>query len=181
MADNEMKRFIIMLIGDKFEGERSLRERIGVSDPLDQIMCVGGFSTAINIFEINNEKIKFEIRTVNSSKSFETMRKTYYPGATGAILVFDNTNQNYTSSILEMWLKELRAVNRKMAVVLVNNLIEREGKESIVDVEEIVERLSMKYKLEITTSEIKAFTTEFFEKILLTLGEKIIQRQEKTN
>ncbi|MHA1154615.1 MAG: hypothetical protein ACTSQK_00775, partial [Candidatus Heimdallarchaeota archaeon] len=82
---------------------------------------------------------------------------------------------------LEMWLKELRTVNKKMTVVLVNNLIDREGKELIVDVEEMVERLSMKYKLEITTFEIKAISTEFIEKILLTLGEKIIQRQEKTN
>ena len=137
----------IVLIGDGAVGKTSIRKRfIGqVFDPIYLSTIGADFSTQTLVF--GTENIKFQIWDLAGQPKFMNVRKTFYNGSSGALLVYDVTNiQSYKN--LENWISELWKHSKPGPIpfILLGNKsdLERDGLKSIPD--QYAEFLVKKYE-----------------------------------
>ena len=65
-------------------------------------------------------KLKLQIWDTAGQEQFRSITRSYYRGAVGALLVYDITRRE-TFESLETWLKDTRAADANMTIILVGN------------------------------------------------------------
>ncbi|MHA2365379.1 MAG: Rab family GTPase [Candidatus Hodarchaeales archaeon] len=119
--------FKIVLLGDGGVGKTALKERfLGRGFRYNLLSTIGAdFSTYRT--QINKEKVKMLIWDLAGQQRFIDVRKSFYQGALGALMVFDVTRAESADSLLE-WEKELQK-NLKIPVniVVAGNKIDLRG------------------------------------------------------
>ena len=80
-----------------------------------------GIEFAAKTIELNNKLVKIQIWDTAGHEAFQSITRTYYKGAVGALLVYDITNkQSFTHC--EKWLNELKENGDKdVTIILVGN------------------------------------------------------------
>ena len=101
-----------------------------------------GVEFASKTIEINNKLIKIQIWDTAGHEAFQSITRTYYKGAVGALLVYDITNKE---SFLhcQNWLKEIKENGDKdVIIILVGNKcdLEKERKVSQQEGEKFAEK-----------------------------------------
>lgn len=66
------------------------------------------------------KKIKLQIWDTAGQEQFRSITRSYYRGAVGALLVYDITRRESFES-LETWLRETRATEQNMVIMLIGN------------------------------------------------------------
>merc|ERR1719316_2605903 len=78
---------------------------------------------------IDQKQIKLQIWDTAGQESFRSITRSYYRGASGALLVYDISRRD-TFSHLARWLEEARAnANANMAIMLIGNKCDLERRE----------------------------------------------------
>merc|ERR1712048_1118378 len=81
------------------------------------------------LITIENKQIKLQIWDTAGQESFRSITRSYYRGASGALLVYDISRRD-TFSHLTRWLEEARAnANANMAIMLIGNKSDLERRE----------------------------------------------------
>ncbi len=113
----------IVLTGDPDVGKTSLIHRF-VEDTFSQeYLPTLGFQIFVKTMKINDRIVDFQIWDVGGGQSFRFVRKSYYRGSHGFIMVFDVGNAESLRN-LETWLAEIREVSPHEPFVLVGNKID---------------------------------------------------------
>ena len=96
----------VILAGEAGVGKTSLRRTyLGANFQQDHLATIGAdFSSLAK--EIKGTPVLFQIWDVAGQDIFQPMRRLYYKGALGALMVFD-LNKMSTFNTLEKWIKEL--------------------------------------------------------------------------
>ncbi len=97
--------FKIILAGDGAVGKTSIRERyMGKGFQASYLKTIGADFSTKNI-EINEDKITYQIWDLAGQDSYQAVRKSFYKGATAAIMVFDCQDPKSMTN-LSNWINE---------------------------------------------------------------------------
>jgi Ras-related protein Rab-2A len=94
-----------------------------------------GVEFGARMVEVQGKQIKLQIWDTAGSESFQSITRSYYRGAAGALLVYDVTRRE-TFDHLTRWLEEARQnANANMVVMLIGNKVDLEARR-VVSAEE---------------------------------------------
>ncbi len=112
----------ISLCGESGVGKTSLRRRwMGKGFAASHLPTLGA-DFAVKTLEYPDKVVEAQIWDLAGQASFEILRKRFFIGAGGALLVFDLTDENSLLRIPK-WIQELHEANpgRRIPMVLVGN------------------------------------------------------------
>ncbi|MHA2366791.1 MAG: Rab family GTPase [Candidatus Hodarchaeales archaeon] len=145
----------ICIVGDGAVGKTSLRDRyLGRGFKSTYIMTVGAdFSVKEEI--INNEVLKFQIWDLAGQPKFDNIRKLYYKGSRGFLIVFDVTRPTSYENITT-WIDEIKKYNKEdLPTVLIGNKIDiRDDSNPVHITKEITEKFLPKIAQEMNNGKI---------------------------
>eukprot|EP00448_Togula_jolla_P004734 CAMPEP_0170597986 /NCGR_PEP_ID=MMETSP0224-20130122/16001_1 /TAXON_ID=285029 /ORGANISM="Togula jolla, Strain CCCM 725" /LENGTH=211 /DNA_ID=CAMNT_0010922497 /DNA_START=89 /DNA_END=724 /DNA_ORIENTATION=+ len=88
-----------------------------------------GVEFGARLITINHKQIKLQIWDTAGQESFRSITRSYYRGASGALLVYDISRRD-TFNHLTRWLEEARQnANENMAIMLIGNKCDLERRE----------------------------------------------------
>ena len=148
-----------IIVGDVVTDETSLRDKLGEIENLG-ITHTGPFELIKYEFEHEKKKIEISLWTIDSSSdNWKTIRGEYYKYASGAIVIFDNEEENWIDN-LKFWVKEIKRVKSNITIVLVHDLIGKKEVNSQQIKELIAEKIFKRYKHKFSIFEITTITDE---------------------
>lgn len=153
----------LVLLGDSAVGKTTLRLKyVGKTLDSDYLPTLGAdFSLKQMLFA--NNALKFQIWDLSGQPSFANIRRTFYVGAQGALVLYDITNRNSFFNI-PLWIDEFLNHNGqgKMPIVLLGNKIDlRAKRKELITAEEgkeVAKTLSVEKGVPISFLETSALT-----------------------
>lgn len=116
----------VVMMGDGAVGKTSLVLRYTQNSFSPEYKQSLGASFAVKDLSVQKQKVKLVIWDVAGQPSFRQVRRHYYSGAHGAILVFDVTEPT-TFMTLRNWYDDFRRIVPEGVVVLVGNKVDLEN------------------------------------------------------
>ena len=169
----------IVLIGDGGVGKTSLRRRfMGETFRAEYIVTIGA-DFAAKVFEVDGFKVKFVIWDLAGQPRFREVRKSFYHGARGALLVYDITKPE-TLEHVPAWMGELvkHSGNKEIAVVLVGNKVDLRGQKGHTLTPEdglrMRDRLAREFGVPVGFVETSALTGENVQRAFEMLAKKLL-------
>jgi small GTP-binding protein len=109
-----------VVVGDASVGKTSLLVRYveGIFDP-HYILTIG-VSFFIKDVAINNRIVRLQIWDTGGQEEFGPIRRLYYRGAKGVLLVYDKSNEQ-SFQRLDYWLKEIKQGCENVPIILIGN------------------------------------------------------------
>lgn len=176
----------LVLCGDGAVGKTAIRERfLGRGFSSSYLMTIGAdFASTEKDVEVdkNNYKVQYQIWDLAGQTEFGSVRKTYYEGCFGSLMIFDITRpasfENLPSWIDELWDNSGRG---KVPIVLLGNKSDLKDKfpEHIRDsqIKQYVSELNSsigKAGFFVEYVETSALTGQNIEKAFDTLGKQVV-------
>ncbi|MFW9984236.1 MAG: Rab family GTPase [Candidatus Odinarchaeota archaeon] len=115
----------VVMMGDGAVGKTSLVLRYTQNTFSPEYKQSLGASFAVRDLEIEDQNVKLVIWDVAGQPSFRQVRRHYYSGAHGALLVFDVTEPR-TFMTLQNWYNDFRNVVPQGAIILIGNKVDLE-------------------------------------------------------
>jgi len=115
----------VVMMGDGAVGKTSLVLRYTQNTFSPEYKQSLGASFAVRDLEIQEQNVKLVIWDVAGQPSFRQVRRHYYSGAHGALLVFDVTEPR-TFMTLQNWYNDFRNVVSHGAIILIGNKVDLE-------------------------------------------------------
>ncbi|TFF90601.1 MAG: GTP-binding protein [Promethearchaeota archaeon] len=170
--DEKLKhyRFKVIVCGDPAVGKTSTILRF--TDKAFKSVYVPTLGTNISEKEvrINNNIINFIIWDIAGQSKFQTMRKHFYTGASGQLLIFDLTRPKTFKNIIN-WYNDIKSnLNTQLHGFIIGNKKDLVEKREILDAE--IESISKKLGLEYF--ETSALTGENVDEAFYKLGETLL-------
>ena len=132
-------KFKIILVGDPQVGKTTLVKKYTTGEfQKDYISTLG---TQFSNYEetIEGQQVELLIWDVAGQKTFEIMRRKFYIGSSGAIVVFSHLPKElYSFNNLEKWLGELKEHCGNIPIVLFGNKIDLIDENELISNEEKV-------------------------------------------
>lgn len=172
----------IILIGETGVGKTSLRRSyLGVGFESEHLTTIGADFASL-VKKVNDIKITFQIWDLAGQDFFQAVRKVYYKGSLGALLIFDVTDLA-TLKALDNWVDELEESSGRGIVpfFILGNKIDLVSEKKLATIrmkaQKHVDKWEKKYKnsgfevkLIFTSAKLGENVQEGFE----SLGEEII-------
>jgi len=117
--------FKICVFGDVAVGKTSLVDRYLTNKFHEDIQATLGASIHIKFIEVKNGKITLQIWDFGGHKNFMFLVPSYARGSSGAIFMFDLTNERSLEN-LNNWLVEFKKVSKSIPLILVGNKLDLE-------------------------------------------------------
>ena len=127
----------VILLGNGAVGKTSIANRYTHDKFSSTYKPSLGVDFMVKRVELEGKKIKLMVFDTAGQEFISTLRKRYYSGASGAVIVFDVTRRK-TFEDLERWIKEVKNEVGDIQTVFVGNKIDLEDAR-VIDVEEIIE------------------------------------------
>lgn len=122
-----MEEFIfkVVLLGDGMVGKTSLRYRYLGKEFSTNYLATLGADFAIKELDYDNYHIRYQIWDLAGQARFDTLRKSFYLGSQGALVLYDVTSRESYNNV-ENWISEFWNNNGKgtMPIVLIANKID---------------------------------------------------------
>jgi small GTP-binding protein len=115
----------VVMMGDGAVGKTSLVLRYTQNTFSPEYKQSLGASFAVRDLDIDDQNVKLVIWDVAGQPSFRQVRRHYYSGAHGALLVFDVTEPR-TFMTLQNWYSDFRNVVPHGAIILIGNKVDLE-------------------------------------------------------
>jgi len=176
--------FKIVIAGDGGVGKSTIRKRFVFNTYQERYNMTIGSEFSVKDFSVNlgdNDKsIKLSIVDLGGQPHFKTLRKLFYKGISGALLVFDLTNKNSMLNI-ENWIQEIFDSVGRVPIVVAGNKedLSKLMAESFIQREEVdvfMDHLRKKFNLEIPYFETSARTGKGIYEALAELAKLIIKK-----
>lgn len=113
----------VVMMGDGAVGKTSLVLRYTQNSFSPEYKQSLGASFAVKDLLVNEQQVKLVIWDIAGQPSFRQVRRHYYSGAHGALLVFDCTKPT-TFMTLENWYQDFKRVVPSGAIILVANKVD---------------------------------------------------------
>lgn len=129
MSYNYLFKYII--VGDSAVGKSCLLLQFTETrfQPVHDLTI--GVEFGSRTLDIENQKIKLQIWDTAGQESFRSITRSYYRGATGALLVYDITRRSSFEHLIN-WLQEAREFGSdKMTIMLVGNKSDRDAARAV--------------------------------------------------
>ena len=109
----------VVIVGDQGVGKRRfLKELEGSSVSYFE---THGFQPTLSVRTIEDREVRFQLWVLNPKEKFLDVRKTYYIGALGAIIIFD-VNKYETFESVSNWIYEIwSGAGNDIPIVLLGN------------------------------------------------------------
>lgn len=179
--------FKIVIAGDGGVGKTTIRKRFVLGTYTERYNMTIGSAFSVKDFAVTlegqegtQECVKLSIIDLGGQPQFKTLRKLFYKGIAGAMLVFDLTNKRSMLN-LEEWIKEIIDSVGKVPIIIVGNkedLIKMRA-ERTISKEEInifLENIRNTFDMEFPYFETSAKTGEGIYDALAELTKMIICR-----
>lgn len=132
-------KFKIIIVGDPHVGKTTLVKKYTTGEfQKDYISTLG---TQFSNYEetIGGQQVQLLIWDIAGQKTFEIMRRKFYVGSSGAIIVFSHVPEELDSfNNLEKWLSELKEYCGNIPIALLGNKIDLIDENELVSNEEKV-------------------------------------------
>ena len=172
-----MIQFKVLLIGPGSVGKTSLFNRFVNNRFSSSYKITMGVDFLEKELEFDKETVKLTIWDVGGQERFKTMRRTYYRGTSGILLIFDLTRPDTFQKVINTWYPELITFcGNDTPFFLIGNkvdLIEDLG--SIIEEEKASQFAESKKSVYIKTS---AKTGENVEEAFRNLARKIAEKND---
>lgn len=122
---NDELKVKVILLGNGAVGKTSIANRYTHDKFSSTYKPSLGVDFMVKRVEIEGMKIKLMVFDTAGQEFISTLRKRYYSGASGAVIVFDVTRQK-TFDDLERWVQEVRTEVGDIQTVFVGNKIDLE-------------------------------------------------------
>ena len=127
----------IVIVGDKAVGKSCCIRRFVEDKFFENYKPTLGFEISVKMLPIGNKYVVFSIWDVAGQTLFTQIRKSYYVGSRGFLLLFDLTNRN-TFNNLDVWVQEIRGICPTVPIFLVGNKADLPG--HMVSVNEMISK-----------------------------------------
>ena len=94
----------LLLIGDSGVGKTSIVYRFTDDVYSDSFLTSIGIDFKVKTLDVEGKKIKLQVWDTAGQEKFDTITTSYYRGAAGIMLVYDITNNRYTSKVFKRFL-----------------------------------------------------------------------------
>ncbi|GAG61970.1 unnamed protein product, partial [marine sediment metagenome] len=174
--NNEMELTLkVIIVGPSAVGKTSLLNRFVHSEFALKYKLTIGVDFLTKTVEYQPSKfVKLHIWDIGGQEKFKFLHRSFYEGASGALLAFDLSRQN-TFSSLKIWLSEMRSImTNEIPKVIIGNktdLIPEIGQ--VIDRSAVDQYAKNEDCLYIETS---AKTGENVEKAFLELIERMVKK-----
>lgn len=176
----------IVLLGEGAVGKSTIRERyLGIAFRPAYLQTVGADYTIKNQPIIDGKFLQLQIWDLAGQKGFFNIRKSYYKGTDGAILVFD-VSKPETAEKISDWVREIKNnISKQIPMILVGNKIDLRPETNSMTSEQgelLAKQLSKEAKIPITYIESSAKTGENLDSIFSSIANAIVDfknRREK--
>jgi small GTP-binding protein len=164
----------IVVIGDPFVGKTTLMLRYTQKKFRELYIPTVGVQVSRKTVKIGEYFCSLNIWDIAGQQKFSNIRKLFYEGADGVIIVFDITDkQTFINST--MWYKDYFSLTHMKFGVLIGNKIDLEQNRIILPEwgQTLAERMGLQY------FETSAKTGVNFEKIFTHLAENLFERSKR--
>lgn len=123
--------FKYIIIGDSGVGKSCLLLQFIDKrfEPLHDLTI--GVEFGARLVPIQGKNVKLQIWDTAGQESFRSITRSYYRGASGALLVYDITRR-HTFLLLQSWLEDAKAnAHTAMVIMLLGNKCDMEGKRQV--------------------------------------------------
>lgn len=166
-------------MGNGGVGKTTLRRRwMGEGFTTSYILTVGADFAVKTLNTPNGHEVKFQIWDLGGQPHFKEVRKTFYAGTAGALVVYDVTDRKSYADIFG-WIEEmLKNINKKIPIVLVGNKIDlRDNASEAISTEEgnkLRKEIIEKYGLKVLFIETSAKTGENVDKAFQNMAKLLL-------
>ncbi len=131
-SDIEQIIFKLSLLGDGSVGKTSLRHRYLGKEFSTSYLATLGADFAIKEVNYNNFTVRYQIWDLAGQPRFNQLRKTFYLGSQGAIIIYDVNSYDSFNNV-KNWVNEFIANNGKGTgiLLLVGNKIDLRNDQSV--------------------------------------------------
>ena len=171
-GDNYLYKVKVLNLGNGAVGKTSLALRYTHNKFNEKYITSLGvdlFSKEINLFE--EMTIKLSVFDTISQKNFAPLRKRYYPGSNGAIIIYDITNRQSFESV-DYWIEEVKENVSDIEIIIVGNKIDL-YEEREVTYEEAVKKYGDRYSVFETSAKLGKGVEDVYTTITKRIVEKI--------
>jgi len=170
------------MCGDYSVGKTTFVKQFLGGDMLDQsYKPTVGVDIGRKVFDINSDKLTFQIWDLSGQETFSPIRKQFYGNSTGGILIFDVSRRETFQNILN-WTDEMLEQTGKIPIVLVANKIDlRDQDEGTVTTSEgdsLSQVISRQTGIKTPFVEASALYQKNNLEPFYQLGKKILSRRE---
>jgi Ras-related protein Rab-11A len=102
--------FKIVIIGDSSVGKSNIISRLVKNEFSQTTKPTIGVDFATKTFTFDKEQVKIQLWDTAGQERYHAIVSAYYRGSSGAIIVYDVTNQKSFENIRTIWMKNLRNV-----------------------------------------------------------------------
>jgi len=121
MTEKDLLKYKILLLGPPAVGKTSLWHRFINKTFEENYAMTIGVQVSTKDVTFRNAVVKLSVWDVGGQIRFEKLRKNFYNGAQGALLIFDLTRKE-TFSQLEDWINEVNSyLGYKIPFMLIGN------------------------------------------------------------
>ncbi len=120
---NPLFNFKILILGEPAVGKTSLVKRFVHATFTKDYLLTIGVEPYIKYAKVRKKQIAYTIFDVAGQKAFNPMRKMFYTGSKGTIIVFDLTRRE-TFDKVETWLTDVKKVSSDQHFILVGNKVD---------------------------------------------------------
>ncbi|MHA1349143.1 MAG: Rab family GTPase, partial [Candidatus Odinarchaeia archaeon] len=123
MKSDKRYVFKVIVIGDGFVGKTSLILRFTHNMFNEEYKKTLGTDFAIKNFKVDDSSVKLQIWDLGGQEIFKDLRRVFYPGSKGALIVYDVTDRKSFENVRN-WYNDIRSVAKNIPIILVANKID---------------------------------------------------------
>jgi len=117
----------ICVFGDSGVGKTTFINRLLTNKFYDDIKSTLGAAIHIKLFELENGKVTLQVWDFGGEDKFKFLIHSYAQGSSGGIFMFDLTNYESLSNIIN-WLPEFRKVSNNVPIFMVGSKLDLDDK-----------------------------------------------------
>ena len=123
--------FRYIIVGDINVGKSCIMLQFSYNQFREEHELTIGVEFAIKFLEIKNKNIKIQVWDTAGEEAFQSITKSYYRNAIGALLVYDITKKS-SFEHLQKWLDSVKENSSKnIKIILIGNKIDLEDKREV--------------------------------------------------